>query len=404
VLSTPRRSWATYSRDADELTRPLELRDTMQALRNTLWTAFGATSKATPRQATRAPFLRFRQRHQTRLASNYQRFGQQSSSNGAKSQNYSRIGPVYRVQYIWRNYRTPIIVVSSGGVVVYVSNQETVPVSGRRRFNVVSHDLEKQISGGQYEGLVDEFKGKIFPENHPYTQMVARVVERLLPSVGGLAEDEWRVHVIDEPNQRNAFVIPGGKVFVFSGILPICKDEDGLAAVLGHEIAHNVAHHVSERISRGGVTALVAILFSLVFDVSGQMAQSVASLLLSLPNSRTQEQEADHIGLLMMAQSCYDPRAAIDLWTRMAEAEKGAPPQFLSTHPTSYNRRELIRGWMPEAEQKYNEAECALTSRYTQNFKQAFGAANRSQMGRPQRIPVQQAGRPPRSDDDDDFF
>lgn len=291
---------------------------------------------------------------------------------------------------------------------MYAFNQEQVPITQRWRFNVISPEKEKQFAADGYTQTLQEFRGKILPENHPYTQLVARVVERLLPSVGSLAGEEWRVHVIDEPDQRNAFVLPGGKVFVFTGLLPICQDENGLAAVLGHEIAHNVAHHLSERISQSFVTMAFAFLASFVFDISGGLANSIGSLFLSMPNSRTQEKEADHIGLLIMAQSCYDPHSAIGLWTRMAEAEKGAPPQFLSTHPTSYNRRELIRGWMPEAETKFNESECSMTGRYAQDFKQAFGASNSTQIGRAgniRTVPVQQRGPPPRrADDDDDFF
>lgn len=288
----------------------------------------------------------------------------------------------------------------------YVTNQEEVPITGRRRFNVVSPETEIKMAAGGYEEILQQFRGRILPVDHPYTQMVARVVERLLPSAGGLAgKGDWRVHVIDAPDERNAFVIPGGKVFVFTGILPICKDEDGVAAVLGHEIAHNVAHHVAERMSQGGITLIFGLVASLLFDISGQLGQGIASLFLSMPNSRTQEQEADHIGLLMMAESCYDPQSAIGLWTRMAEAEKGAPPQFLSTHPTSYNRRELIRSWMPQAEAKYEASNCSMTRRYTQDFKQAFGASNNSQVGSGRRIPVQQAGPPQRRrDDDDDWF
>lgn len=290
-------------------------------------------------------------------------------------------------------------------MVFYATNQEQVPITHRWRFNVVSPDKEKQYAAEGYDQTLGQFRDRILPENHPHTQLVARVVERLLPSVGPLAGEEWRVHVIDDPDQRNAFVLPGGKVFVFTGLLPICQDEDGLAAVLGHEIAHNVAHHLAERISQSFITLAFAFMASFLFDISGGLANSLGSLLLSMPNSRTQEMEADHIGLLMMAQSCYDPHSAIGLWTRMAEAEKGAPPQFLSTHPTSYNRRELIRGWMPDAEAKFNESECSLTSRYTEGFKQAFGASNSSQVGRGRRIPVQQQGPPPRrSSDDDDFF
>lgn len=372
----------------------------MLAARIGLRTAFRSATRAIPRQTPKSPFVS-RIAQQTRFQSRYQRFGDQKK--GSSGQAWSNIGPIYRVQYIWRNYQRPILVVSGGGLVFYVANQEQVPITQRRRFNVISPEKEKQYAAEGYNDTLREFRGRILPENHPYTQLVARVVERLLPSVGPLAGDEWRVHVIDAPDQRNAFVLPGGKVFVFTGLLPICQDENGLAAVLGHEIAHNVAHHLSERISQSFITLAFAFAASFVFDISGGLANSLGSLLLSMPNSRTQEMEADHIGLLMMAESCYDPNSAIGLWTRMAEAEKGAPPQFLSTHPTSYNRRELIRGWIPEAEAKYNESECSVTSRYAEDFKKAFGVSNSSQIGQGRRIPVQQQG-PPQHDDDDDFF
>ncbi|KPI40118.1 Mitochondrial metalloendopeptidase OMA1 [Cyphellophora attinorum] len=349
----------------------------MQAFRLGLRTAFRATARSVPRRPP-AQFLQPAQ--QTRFASRYQRFG---NKNDGSQQSWSRFGPAYRVQYIWRNYRTTILLVSGGGVVVYAWNQESVPVTGRRRFNVVPPDLEKQIAGGQYDQIVSQFKGQILPPEHPYTQL-------------------WKVHVIDDPDMMNAFVIPGGKVFVFTGILPICKDEDGVAAVLGHEIAHNVAHHVSERMSQSVITMAFALVVSLLLDVSGGLAQDVASLLLSMPNSRTQEKEADHIGLLMMAEACYDPKSAIDLWTRMAEKEKGAPPQFMSTHPTSYNRRELIRGWIPQAEAKFEEGGCAATFQHKQGFMQAARMRDSGQRGERRAIPVQQ--RPSGSGGDDDYF
>ncbi len=193
-------------------------------------------------------------------------------------------------------------------------------------------------------------------------------------------------------------------MFVFTGLLPITKDEAGLAAVLGHEIAHNVAHHLAERISQSIIVAGTAIIIASLFDISGQLSNGIANLALSLPNSRTQEQEADHIGLLMMAESCYDPEAAVDLWTRMAQAEQGSPPQFLSTHPTSYNRRELIKQWLPEARLKYEQAECGMVGRYAGDFKQAFqGKVSQAQSGRRQPQPVYAQGRG-RNDDEDDFF
>lgn len=286
----------------------------------------------------------------------------------------------------------------------YVYNLEEVPVTHRRRFNCLSPSTEVQLGNSGYDQILSEFRGKILPPDHPHTQTVARVVERLLSATHGLsASEEWRVHVIDDPQQKNAFVIPGGKVFVFTGLLPIAKDEAGLAAVLGHEIAHNVAHHMAERVSRSIIIASAAVVIASLFDISGQSSNAIANLVLNLPNSRTQEMEADHIGLLIMAESCYDPEAAVDLWERMAKAEEFSPPQFLSTHPTSYNRRDLIKTWLPQAREKYEEANCGMVSRYASDFQQAFQSPSVQSQGRarqPQGGYIQGG----RQNDDDDFF
>ena len=274
-------------------------------------------------------------------------------------------------------------------------NLETVPITGRRRFNVLSPETEKQMAG-DYKDILRQFQGKVLPENHPYTQLVAKVVERLLPSTGGLAGEEWRVFVIDDPQQKNAFVIPGGKVFVFSGILPVAQDEVGLAAVLGHEIAHNVAHHVAEKVSGSLIWTAFAFAGSLVLGIDQNIANSITQLALELPNSRKQEEEADHIGLLMMAESCYDPSAAVGLWKRMHEAEKGAPPQFLSTHPSSVGRMHQIEGWLPQAQEKYNDSQCGTIGGYAEDFKRKIGQGQRT-------APPAAVG-PPQSRSDDDFF
>ena len=371
---------------------------TMQTARLGLCTV----SRSIPRafsslRAVRAsPFLL---KQQSRFASyKYQRFGGQGGQGGQRGDEkpYSNFRPVYRVQYIWRNYRPAIVVVGSGGAVVYVYNLEQVPLTKRRRFNVISPETEKAFGDSQYQEILNEFKGRILPANHPYTELVARVTERLLPH-SGLADEEWKVHVIDDSTNANAFVIPGGKVFVFTGILPLCQDEDGLASVLGHEIAHNVAHHMAERLSGSVFIGLASILGSLLFDVSGQLSGQFANLILSLPNSRTQEREADHIGLLIMAESCYDPSSALDFWSRMEEAEKGAPPQFMSTHPSNYNRRELIKSWLPQAMDKFEQGGCTIASRHNQSFKDAFQKQGQTSRA-PQQVLVGGGG------DGDDFF
>jgi metalloendopeptidase OMA1, mitochondrial len=337
-----------------------------------------------------------------RFASRYSRFGQNTGS-GKQQQQWSNFGPVYRAQYLWRNYQRPIIVVGAGGGVFYIYNLEEVPVTRRRRFNLISPSTEVELFGGEqpYNTILRSYHGRILPGDHPLTIQVAQVVEKLLPTTRGLAGDDWRVHVIDDPREKNAFVMPGGKVFVFSGILPICQDENGLAAVLGHEIAHNVAHHAAERASRSSFVMLIAFAFSYLFDVSGQFGGGIADLILSLPNSRTQEAEADHIGLLMMAEACYNPQAALDFWARMKTAEQFEPPQFLSTHPSHYNRIEEIKKWLPDAQRIYDDTGCGSPSRYTTDFAEAL------KLGQPGRQMKGQGPVAVRSGDDndrDDFF
>ena len=194
------------------------------------------------------------------------------------------------------------------------------------------------------------------PEYSSEHRMVQRVLNRLIPH-SGLENEPWEIHVIDE-DQKNAFVIPGGKVFVFRGILDVCGNDDGLAAVLGHEIAHNVAHHAAERMSQFAILLPIGAVVYLAAGVDPGIIRMFSNLAFTLPGSRKQEEEADYIGLMMMAQSCYDPSAALRLWSRMEKEEQGAPPQFLSTHPSSHNRLGKIGNWLPEAQMKRENSDC----------------------------------------------
>ncbi|KAL4895589.1 peptidase family M48-domain-containing protein [Aspergillus ambiguus] len=252
----------------------------------------------------------------------------------------------------------------------YLYNTETVEMTGRRRFNCVSPKWELQMGVESYREVLNQERGKILPANHPLTVSVNRVLQRLIPQAQ-IEGADWQVHVIDEPQTKNAFVLPGGKVFVYTGILPICKDEDGLAAVLGHEIAHVVARHPAERMSGGFLTFGVVFLISLLFDISGQFPSLLLNLMYSLPNSRTQEGEADNIGLMMMSKACFDPGASVELWARMQQAEKQAPPEFLSTHPSSYNRMETIKGMLYKAEGLYEDSGCNVIRGFMPGFHQA---------------------------------
>ena len=253
----------------------------------------------------------------------------------------------------------------------YYYNLEEVPVSGRRRFNFVSPAREESLANSEYEMIMRQYGQQVLPPDHLYSRLVNKVLKRLIPAAG-LEAQNWEVRVIDDPDEENAFVFPGGKVFVFSGMFPICAGEEGVAAVLGHEIAHNIAHHTAEQLSHSVLLFLLAAGLAYSFDISSQLAEWLVTIVLRLPRSRKLESEADYIGLLMMAQACYDPEAAVELWERMAAEEEDAPRSFLSTHPASEDRTTAIQKWLPQARQKWLESKCESTIGFVEEFRKAF--------------------------------
>ncbi|OCK77172.1 hypothetical protein K432DRAFT_384901 [Lepidopterella palustris CBS 459.81] len=286
-------------------------------------------------------------------------------------QRFGAGGPNFWQRWAGRStFYYEVAAVGGVGGALYVYNLETVPVSGRRRFNCISPATEEATAKQFFEEIMQEYQDQILSQWDPRTRRVQRVLDRLIPA-SGLTGENWEVHVIDSP-ERNAFVIPGGKVFVFSGILPICQNEDGIAAVLGHEIAHNVAHHSAERMSQSFVLLALVQIAAFFYGVPASFGSLISEIAFSRPGSRMQEAEADYIGLMMMAQSCYNPEAAVGLWERMAMAERGGPPQFLSTHPSNYNRQQKIKEWLPEAMEKLEMSDCHGVSAYADDFKRAF--------------------------------
>ncbi|KAI8288888.1 hypothetical protein K4K59_006644 [Colletotrichum sp. SAR11_240] len=229
----------------------------------------------------------------------------------------------------------------------YFYNLQTVPVSGRKRFNIFPEDYVKDISAEQVRRIIHEVEsqgGRFLPSWDPRARMVKRVMERLIP-VSGMEDLQWEIRVIDDPSTINAFVLPGGKVFVHSGILRVTKNEDGLAAVLGHEIAHIIADHVGERMSSLiGPNILLGALFSiwlatpLALPMVHYLGGGLIDFIFTLPMGRLQESEADYIGMMLMAEACYDPSEAIGLWQRMDRMAKmyrqDEIPEILGTHPS----------------------------------------------------------------------
>jgi len=192
---------------------------------------------------------------------------------------------------------------------------------------------------------------------------VQRVGERIA-AVADKPDYRWQFTVIDDPKQANAFCLPGGKVAVYTGIFPIARDDAGLAAVIGHEVAHALARHGAERMSQNTLLQVGAAGVAVAAGVSGTSGATQQAIMqayglgstvgLALPFSRSQESEADHIGLILMAKAGYDPDAAIGLWQRMEAAERGnSPPEWLSTHPAPATRIQDLQGWVAEAKQYF---------------------------------------------------
>ncbi|KAH8719310.1 mitochondrial metalloendopeptidase OMA1 [Phaeosphaeriaceae sp. PMI808] len=325
-----------------------------------------------PFRASSQPFgnhvsFRAYRQHRFSRGPQYKRFG--SSSGGIS-------GIFFRWAARPTFYRD-VCIITAGAGSVYVYNLEEVPVSGRRRFNIISPGLEESMGKATVDQIKEEYKGRFLPDRDPRVRQVKQVLERLLPYAEGegLKSMDWEVYVIDSPEQ-NAFVAPGGKVFVFTGILPLCQDEDGIAAVLGHEIAHVVAHHTAERMSQAPLI-LLGVLALAMFDVSLYSGKMLIDLFLSMPASRKHEAEADYIGLMMMAQGCYRPEAAMDFWNRMEKQGQHGPPQILSTHPSNHNREEKIREWLPKAMEKAEASDCHITSQFASQFGSTFGNIGR---------------------------
>ena len=236
---------------------------------------------------------------------------------------------------------------------------ETVPYTGRRQLQLVSADEEAQMGVQAYQEIVGK---QTLSTDTQANAMVQRVGSRIA-AVSGVSA-QWEFRVIQDDKQANAFALPGGKVAVYTGILPITRDEAGLAAVVGHEIAHVLARHGGERLSQQMGVQTVTQLLAGMASSNPATVQLVSAALgagaqvgVLLPYGRAQESEADHVGLILMAKAGYDPRAAAELWKRMAEAARGQrPPEFLSTHPSEATRIQQIEGWLPEALTYYRPA------------------------------------------------
>lgn len=246
----------------------------------------------------------------------------------------------------------------------------TVPVTGRSQLDLIPHQTMLSTSFSQY----DEFlKSNKLSKDTKKTEQIRRVGRRIQSSVeeyfrqknmsSVLSGYSWEFNLVDS-EEANAWCMPGGKVVVYTGILPITKDDSGLAVVMGHEIAHAVARHGNERMSQalmaqlGGVALNVAMkdkpaetrmLWTAAYGMGAQVG-------VMLPFSRLHESEADRLGLIFMSMAGYEPETAVDFWTRMAANKEGKTmPEFLSTHPSDSTRIRQINALLPEAKSYFRK-------------------------------------------------
>lgn len=244
-----------------------------------------------------------------------------------------------------------------------------VPVTGRRQMNLLPESQIGEMSATAYSDFLNEKPP--LPDSDPRARQVRTVGEKIAAATERYLQEhsggkkpqqfDWTFNTVEDPTV-NAWCMPGGRVVFYTGILPITGDADGLAVVMGHEIAHAVARHGNERMSQGvaiqGAGAALDVLTSEQPELTRALllqSYGIGSTLGSLSFSRLHESEADRMGLIFMAMAGYDPREAPKFWERMSEASGGAkPPEFLSTHPSDERRAADLEAFMPEALEYYN--------------------------------------------------
>ncbi|MGH7163758.1 MAG: M48 family metallopeptidase [Planctomycetota bacterium] len=231
----------------------------------------------------------------------------------------------------------------------------TNPHTGRSQLLLLSEDAEVEMGLEAFAQIGKEVR---WTEDPAYVDPVRRV-GKAIAAQAGKPDYQWEFRVIDDPKTVNAWCLPGGKIAFYTGIYPICEDENGMAIVMGHEVSHALLRHGGERVSQniavqGGLAATAVVARNSEHrDVALAALGAGAAVGFLLPYSRKHESEADKFGLMLAARAGYDPEAAIRVWQNMAKLGGGRPPEFLSTHPDPLRRIEDMRAWMPEARALY---------------------------------------------------
>lgn len=263
-----------------------------------------------------------------------------------------------------------IISVSFIAIFILMIACSTVPLTGRKQLNIIPAGQMMSMSYQQYDDFLKQ--NKISADKNK-TALVKKVGKKIQTAVetyfaqkklsAELQGYEWEFNLV-ESEEVNAWCMPGGKVVVYTGILPITKDETGLAVVMGHEVAHAIAEHGNERMSQGLITQFGGLALAKALENKPAETQALwmgafglgAQVGVLLPFSRLHESEADRLGLTFMAMAGYDPNKAVEFWQRMADMKgEQAPPEFLSTHPSDATRIDNIKKHLPEALKYYKK-------------------------------------------------
>ncbi len=230
--------------------------------------------------------------------------------------------------------------------------------------NLAPADQVEQAAGQQYRQMLSQASSQraLAPAEHPQSQRLRYIANRIIPyanSCNGRARSwSWEVNLIGS-NELNAFCMPGGKIAFYYGILSKLQlSDDEVAIVMGHEISHALLEHARERMGKSMATRGAIELGAALFGLSnvGRSVAGMGEQLLSLRFSRDDEAQADALGLVLAARAGYDPRAGVTLWQKMLSGNRGAPPQWMSTHPSGENRIRDIEGRLPRVEPMYAQA------------------------------------------------
>ncbi len=252
---------------------------------------------------------------------------------------------------------------SSGCETVSTTAPGTIGVQREQKMLVSAHEVEASAVTAYAEELGKAREKGELNTNAAMLQRVRGIADRLIKQTPVFRTDaanwKWDINV-QTSQQMNAYCMPGGKIMVYSGLIEQLKTTDAeLAAVIGHEIAHALREHSREAVSRAyaeqlGLSAIGAL--TGIGESTAQMVGMVSQVTFSLPRGRLQETEADQIGLELMARAGYDPKAAVTLWQKMGAANQSAPPQFLSTHPSSSTRITDLQALQPKVMPLYAAA------------------------------------------------